>query len=297
MTKLTVTAQQRVWIEIGLIFLVSVLALRFLCLPLLGRLSTLRVRAQEVAAQLAEGEAMAQHTSAHEAVLAQAQQRYATLSQRVGAETSLARVLETFRRQAQDHRVELMTMQPRASADAAPGAVALGEGLTLREVPLTLQLTGRYRHLGEFFAGLDEEPFTVVVRSLKMSHVEGSRTQLRAELLLTVYLPEMSSDSSAKAMTVPLMASEALAARETQRQRATKLAWEREPFVSGSLSGEASGLELSGILWDPAQPMAIINGQMVHPGEECEGYRVVEITPETVTLTDGTETFHLTTLR
>ena len=95
---------------------------------------------------------------------------------------------------------------------------------------------------------------------------------------------------------LPLSA-ETVAARDTQRRRATALAWGRDPFLAGDSSGEASGLELSGILWDPAQPMAIINGHTVHPGEECDGYRVVTITQDTVTLTDGAETFHLTTIR
>jgi Tfp pilus assembly protein PilO len=66
----------------------------------------------------------------------------------------------------------------------------MGEGLTLREVPLTLQLTGRYRHIGEFLAGLAEEPFAVAVRSLTMARAETSRTQVRAELLLMVYLAD-----------------------------------------------------------------------------------------------------------
>ncbi len=105
------------------------------------------------------------------------------------------------------------------------------------------------------------------------------------------------SASSVEALTVAPMSPEALAARESQRRRATELAWGRDPFVTGDASGQASGLELSGILWDPAEPMAIINGQTVHPGEDCEGYRVVSMTHDTVTLTDGVETFRLSTTR
>jgi hypothetical protein len=105
------------------------------------------------------------------------------------------------------------------------------------------------------------------------------------------------TSSNASPAAVPLATAEVLTARAAQRQYAATLAWGRDPFVVGEASGEGSGLELSGILWDPAQPMAIINGQTVHPGEECEGYRVVEITQETVTLTDGTDTFRLTTVR
>ena len=189
MSKLTVTVQQRVWAELGVLLLASVLVLRFLCLPLIGRISMLRARLQEVGMQIADGAALASQASTHDAVLAQAQQQYAALTNRLGAEASLARVLETFKLQAQEHRVALTTTQPRA-AEAAPRMVTLGEGMTLREVPLTLQLTGRYRHIGEFLALLSDEPFAVAVRSLKMAQAEGSRTQLRAELLLMVYLTD-----------------------------------------------------------------------------------------------------------
>lgn len=105
------------------------------------------------------------------------------------------------------------------------------------------------------------------------------------------------SSSPSEVLEAPAISSEAIAQRAEQRRRAAVLAWGRDPFVAGSSVGEASGLELSGILWDPSQPMAIINGQTLHPGDECEGYRIVTITPDTVTLTDGAESFSLTTAR
>ena len=81
--------------------------------------------------------------------------------------------------------------------------------------------------------------------------------------------------------------------REAQQEHSAHLAWGRDPFTRGAVAGAASGLTLSGILWDAQAPVAIINGQMVHAGEELEGYRVVEITQERVSMTDGTQTFQL----
>jgi hypothetical protein len=57
--------------------------------------------------------------------------------------------------------------------------------------------------------------------------------------------------------------------------------------------GELSGLSVSGILWDPTKPIAIINGAMVHVGEEIEGYQVLAINQDRVSVTDGTQTFQL----
>ena len=187
--KVSITPQQHVWIELGVLLVASFLCVRLFCLPLLGRLATVRMHLREVEAHLAEGTALIGQRATHETTLARAQQQYATATQRLGADTSLARVLETFKAQAQNHRLEFTATQPRA-AEAAPRLVTMGEGLTLREVPLTLQLTGRYRHIGDFLAGLTEEPFAVAVRSLKMARPETSRTQVRAELLLMVYLTD-----------------------------------------------------------------------------------------------------------
>ena len=83
------------------------------------------------------------------------------------------------------------------------------------------------------------------------------------------------------------------AQREAQRQRTTLLAWGRDPFTRGAATGDGSGLALAGILWDPQQPMAIINGRTVQVGAELEGYRVTDITQDRVSVTDGTQIFQL----
>jgi hypothetical protein len=80
--------------------------------------------------------------------------------------------------------------------------------------------------------------------------------------------------------------------RPAQQARLAALHWARDPFLRGS-GGLLDALNLSGILWDAAQPMAIINGEMVGVGETIEGYRVVGITQATVAVSDGTETLTL----
>jgi len=83
------------------------------------------------------------------------------------------------------------------------------------------------------------------------------------------------------------------ALRETQQREADRLKWNRDPFIKAAAAGGISGLTLSGILWDTVEPIAIINGRMLRVGEELEGYRVVEITPDRVSLSDGDQQFRL----
>ena len=81
--------------------------------------------------------------------------------------------------------------------------------------------------------------------------------------------------------------------REAQRQRVLLLAWRRDPFTRGAGIGEVSGLTLTGILWDPNEPIAVINGQTVQVGDEVDGYQIVAISHDRVSLTDGTPTLQL----
>lgn len=81
--------------------------------------------------------------------------------------------------------------------------------------------------------------------------------------------------------------------REAQREHAASVGWRRDPFIRGGSAAGTRGLALSGILWDPTKPMAILNDQMVSVGDEVEGYQVLEIGTDRVLITDGTETIQL----
>ena len=80
--------------------------------------------------------------------------------------------------------------------------------------------------------------------------------------------------------------------RAIQQQRAQLLTWGRDPFLAGT--GQATGeLALSGILWDTSHPLAMINGATLAVGDEVEGFQVLDIQADRVTLTDGAATYDL----
>ena len=120
----------------------------------------------------------------------------------------------------------------------------------------------------------------------------GSPEAGRKSLVQGRQAPDTATEASPAGAAVSLLPPPSTQ-RDAQRTRATRLSWRRDPFLRGGTIGELSGLALSGILWDPKEPMAIINGQMVHVGEELDGYRVVEIMQDKVSITDGDQTFQL----
>ena len=81
--------------------------------------------------------------------------------------------------------------------------------------------------------------------------------------------------------------------REAQRQQLARLEWKRDPFTQGLVQGHVSGLVLSGILWDPVQPMALINGALVKVGDALGDYHIIDIAQDHVSLTDGTQNFKM----
>ena len=84
-----------------------------------------------------------------------------------------------------------------------------------------------------------------------------------------------------------------LSLRERQRAQAARWSWSRDPFARGPAVVGVAGLALTGIIWDQAAPMAIINGEVMQLGQEIDGYRLLEIKPDRVWLSDGDNLFQL----
>lgn len=91
----------------------------------------------------------------------------------------------------------------------------------------------------------------------------------------------------------PVSSEAAAQGRQAQREHEASLTWRRDPFTRGGSAAGVRGLTLSGILWDPQKPIAILNEQMVSVGDEVDDYQVLDIRPDRVLLTDGTETIQL----
>lgn len=264
-------------------------------LPLFARIRVQQTQLREWQAKAAVAAQLLSQRGTQETALKQAQQASRALESRIGRTPSLASFLERLGQRAKGARLELVAAQPKDAA-ASPRLIALGPQMQVREVPLTLQLTGRYRGLGEFLAALDREPVLFSIRHLTITKAQAEGAQVQADLLLHLYLPASaqapaSATQESVASELPVLAPSQQ--REAQAARAAALGWSRDPFVRGGVPGQVSGLTLSGILWDEAAPIAIINGEPVRAGDQVEGYRVVEITPERVSVSDETDTFQL----
>ncbi len=101
--------------------------------------------------------------------------------------------------------------------------------------------------------------------------------------------PIAEQGTDAPAASPPVTQADIAKARQVQSERAKAASWSRDPFSFG----KGGLLSLSGILWDPATPLAIINGTTVAIGDRVDGFRLTAITQNHVTLTDGNQTVDL----
>ncbi len=76
---------------------------------------------------------------------------------------------------------------------------------------------------------------------------------------------------------------------------AVSFAWGRCPFCAKGYSAaqEVSGLALSGIVWDPVSPQAIVNDAIVGVGDRIGDYTVSAIEPAAVALEREGERFRI----
>ena len=178
------------WLLAGIIGVLLLGGLsRFVYLPLMAAIREQRVMLRDLRVKIADAQELAEGVPIQEAALQQAQERYRGLERRIDTGQSIARILETLRRQAKDHALELVAVQPRAGANGQP-TITIQPDLILRETPLTLQLTGRYRQVGEFLGELLNAPFLASVRTLTVTKPDAQHPRLRADLVLALYLSE-----------------------------------------------------------------------------------------------------------
>lgn len=170
-----------------------ILAVRFVYLPVFGAVGEKRATLLELKTKVADTTVLAARLPQEEAALAQAQKEYQAFLQRIGEEQSVARILDLLGKQAAGYRLQIVLLQQRADEGAPPRTLTLGPQLTLREVPLTLKLTGRYRQFGEFLGTLAEAPFIAAVKDVKLARVKAGEPDLEADMVLAVYVADRSA--------------------------------------------------------------------------------------------------------
>lgn len=164
-----------------------VLLIRWVYLPVVGRIRDRAAAIRELRVKLADAQTVLSRLPAQEAAFQETSVRFGAFQARVGTDEALARILDTLRREAEREHLEFRANQ-LPTEDTAERAMRLGSTLVLRPVPVTLNLVGRYRSLGEFLGSLEHLPAVVTIETLSLSHKPELHPRLEATVQLAVYL-------------------------------------------------------------------------------------------------------------
>jgi len=156
----------------------------------------------------------------------------------------------------------------------SPGEATADKNLRYEVLPVDMQVSGTYQAIGGFLGLLNQlKNGIVTMETLNVfPYSEDIASTCKAEVKLNVYLFK-------DAITLP----------QASAKRTVFTTWKKDAFVKKHAPAKAAtDFVLNGIMWDEETPQAIINGNVVSPGQTIGTFKVTEIQQETVVLSDGT---------
>jgi len=160
----------------------------FVYVPLIEEIGQQKEMLQEITVKIANAKILNERLPKAEEKLQQAQERYRHIQRLIGKKASMARVLETLNVSAQEHHLELVAIQPRTNGEQP--VIQFGSNLIARQIPIHLQLTGRFRSIAEFLGTLPDAPFLAFLNELTMRKTQGGGNEIESEMSLIVLLGE-----------------------------------------------------------------------------------------------------------
>jgi Tfp pilus assembly protein PilO len=185
--SLAITERQKMLAAATGLPVVMALLVWLLYLPLVSRIGAHREALKNLGEKIAEARRSAQLLESKEEAMRQARARYLALERRIGDGQSLARILESLHLLAAEDRLAVVAVQPKR-VESEQRELTLGAGITLQEIPLTLELEGRYRQLVRFFEKLPQASLIASIHQLRVTGPKAGHAPLRAEVTLAVYL-------------------------------------------------------------------------------------------------------------
>ena len=153
-------------------------------------------------------------------------------------------------------------------------------------VPIEMRFRGKYESFAAFLADLSKLEHGVMKadRFYLEKQSAADPNDLLLVLTASVYVRKTAEDEILK-KDIPAEIS--LLERKTGRSRFDEMG--RNPFTKAPIriQQEAAPIALQGIIYDPSQPIALINGETKSVGDVVGDYKIVEIHQDSVLLEKG----------
>lgn len=210
----------------------------------------------------------------------------AAFKQRFPSQEQVGMLIGDLTELAKNHRVSIEAVTP---GDRVAGREEDNPAFAvLDQVPVQMRLSGTYENLAAFLASLsrlEQSLMTVSQFQLGMAG-RGNEFDLRLSLN-AVFFVKKTPDQDLLSRAIPAVPKERLA----QRSRFESIS--RNPFTERRAAPAAmvpDVIKLEGILYDPAQPLVLINGVTWKKGDHVGAMKIVEIYPDRVIVEEDGKT-------
>ncbi len=149
------------------------------------------------------------------------------------------------------------------------------------KLQLNIKFASPYSSIVNYLRRLEKISDYLTVEGIGIAQAKEAGPQTKAELQLSLLLAERGIDLTLKEEEAPL-----------------PLAIQRDPFVSREMKRNVEkDFKLSGITWAGKNSTAIINNEVARVGTQIGEWKVTQILPDAVILSNGVETTSLTLSR
>ena len=181
------SGERRGWIMLGVYGLAGAVLLGALYAPAVARHHRVRAELQELRSRLLEADLVLPTLESRERTLVAAREQQRRLLVRAGSQRALSTAFAAMKAEAEQHGVQLQAQDFGGDLERARLLTSVPD-LLLREVPVTVTLSGHYRAIAEFLGSWTAAPFLVSMRHLEMAPPERRGADLRAEVELSLYV-------------------------------------------------------------------------------------------------------------
>lgn len=198
---------------------------------------------------------------------------------------NLAVLIEELTKLANHYDLSIVSITPSEQAEVREEKSTLLS--VFGRIPIDIRLEGNYEGLASFLSELSTlEHGIIKVDRFRLEKLQNNSTRLMLSLESSLYVKKVQDQdilAEPISVNVPL---------ERQAGKSRFNAVERNPFTKASIGAIAtaeSQINLEGIIYDPAQPMILINGETKGVGDTVHHMKIIKIEPDSVLFEKGSE--------
>ncbi|GEM_PF-5155647 len=215
-------------------------------------------------------------------------QEIVSVYQRFPSAEKLSLVIKEITEKAKDYNIKVISITPGEKTDVDESEKPALSGLN--RIQLSMRLEGSYENLASFLMNLSALTNGII----KTNHFHLEKADSKTPdltLVLDAALYVRRTDVEELFQEVAPDESPALNKKTVLSRFQTYL---RNPFVEEIIIGTPKlSFHLEGILYDSAQPIALINGEGKRVGDEVQHAKILEIRPDSVLMQKENEQFEV----